>query len=904
MKNKNTRFLLGETRRSFIKKTAGAAAVMAGSELLIPAAHAAKGPVQIVIASGDGFAAEPPVQWAITQLRDNLEAKGVKAEVAALLDNVPDSAVIVLVTDRETKSARSILDDAQLSIPDVPEALGIVAGQLRGHPFLLVTGSDVRGMVYGVLELADRVRHSANPIAELQRDDRIVEQPANRIRSIARLFTSDIEDKSWYYDKSFWKEYLSMLATQRINRFTLTFGLGYNSPKRVLDSYFYFTYPFLLDVPGYNVKAVGLPDAERDRNLETLKFIVEETKRRGMHFQLALWTHAYEFIDSPNVNYTISGLTPGNHVEYCRDALQKLIETVPKIDGITFRSHSESGIPGGSWEFWRVIYDGVKRASEKDGKKRLIDIHSKGIDHDLLDIALETGMPVTVGPKYWAEHQGLPYHQAAIQANEWRKAKPEEPLERQRRFTRYGYADYLREDREFGVMYRIWPGTQRLLLWGDPAMAAGYGRYSQISGSDGVELCEPLSFKGRMGSGVPGTRDAYADASLHPAGGSWEKYRYTYRIWGRMLYNPDTPREVWERYLKSEFGRAARDCEIALGRASRVFLLITTAYTPSCSNNRYWPEMDDNVPIVKDNRFAKVSPLDPALFASAYEYADELLSGERSGKYSPIEVAGWLDDLAKTAKAHLAHARRKIADAKDPAFRRLAIDTEIQAGNASYFAQKLRAAVAFAHYRKSGDRAALNEAIWRYRSARDEWAAFSENAKGVYVDNITFGLSAWLNGHWADQLGSIEKDLADMEAELQKESQPSAKGFSTSWKEAVSRPGFLPLPQQSRPQLRHLPPASLRPGKALNIEIATETGYSLSKVRLHYRHLNQSDAYEIVEMTPRGGRFEATIPGDYTKSPYPLLYFFELHDPIGRAWIYPGLNPDLSNQPYFIVRHA
>ena len=39
-------------------------------------------------------------------------------------------------------------------------------------------------------------------------------------------------------------------------------------------------------------------------------------------------------------------------------------------------------------------------------------------------------------------------------------------------------------------------------------MAAGYSRYSQICGSDGVEWWEPLSFKGRMGSGVPGTRDA------------------------------------------------------------------------------------------------------------------------------------------------------------------------------------------------------------------------------------------------------------------------------------------------------------------------------------------------------------------------------------------------------------
>ena len=49
----------------------------------------------------------------------------------------------------------------------------------------------------------------------------IVEQPANRVRSIARLFTSDVEDKPWYNDREMWPQYLTMLAAQRFNRFHL-----------------------------------------------------------------------------------------------------------------------------------------------------------------------------------------------------------------------------------------------------------------------------------------------------------------------------------------------------------------------------------------------------------------------------------------------------------------------------------------------------------------------------------------------------------------------------------------------------------------------------------------------------------------------------------------------------------
>ena len=52
----------------------------------------------------------------------------------------------------------------------------------------------------------------------------------------------------------------------------------------------------------------------------------------------------------------------------------------------------------------------------------------------------------------------------------------------------------------------------------------------------------------------------------------------------------------------------------------------------------------------------------------------------------------------------------------------------------------------------------------------------------------------------------------------------------------------------------------------------------------------------------QGNRYRQTIPGEYTDSPYPLMYFFELHANNGQAWFSPGLTADLSNQPYFVVR--
>src|SRR5262249_3379424 len=157
----------------------------------------------------------------------------------------------------------------------------------------------------------------------------------------------------------------------------------------------------------FNVRAVPLPADEPQRNLEMLQFISQETARRGIHFQLGLWTHAYKWVDSPNANYVIEGLTPETHGPYCHEALATLLNACAAISGVTLRIHGESGIAEGSYDFWRTVFDGVVQS----GRRVEIDLHAKGIDSKMIDLALATGMPVNVSPKFWAEHMGLGYIQ-------------------------------------------------------------------------------------------------------------------------------------------------------------------------------------------------------------------------------------------------------------------------------------------------------------------------------------------------------------------------------------------------------------------------------------------------------------------------------------------------------------
>jgi len=860
----------------------------------------------------DELANQPPALWAIDELKKSLSDYNISIQDCENVEQLSSGETCVVISGRESETARAIFDASGVSVSDRPEAVGLIPGKLDGQNVLLVSGSDVRGLVYAVLELADQVIHGQDLGAVFSPKTPVVEQAFTPIRSIARLFTSEVEDKSWFYDKSFWTRYLSMLIAQRFNRFSLTLGLGYNFPRRIRDAYFYFPYPFFLAVPGYDVSVPGLSESERDQNLEMLRFISHEAAARGLHFQLALWTHAYEWIDSPEANYIITGLTPENHAAYCRDALQQLLELCPDINGVTFRVHGESGIPEKSYDFWQTVFDGMVRC----GRRVEIDMHAKGLDMEMIETALATGLPVNVSPKYSAEHIGLPYQQAAIRAQE----RP--PRERKsdgfmglsggmRRFLRYSYGDLLTEKRRYGVLYRIWPGTQRLLLWGDPAMAAGYSRYGNFCDCLGVELCEPLSFKGRMGSGLLGGRNGYADTSLRPAGGDWEKYLYTYRLFGRLLYNPGAQPEIWRRYLRKEFGAAAESVEGALDNASRVLPLLTTVHHPSASNNAYWPEIYTNMPIVSEKRahpygdtpspkcFGTVSPLDPEIFSSINGFADELAIGQLSGKYSPLKVAKWLAGFCDTAESYLRQAEAEAPNPNEPSFRRMAIDVMIQIGIGRFFAHKLRAGVAYAIYERTGDWEALNRAVSEYHLARSAWARMAEQAESAYVNDLTFGLSSHLRGHWMDRIAAIDGDIQDMEAELK------AKADEQFDDNEIARRvrDFLAISFEKPTKFHcdHTPPDLFQPGAPVKIEVAVE-GVDNCSIYLHYRHVNQAEEYIVVKMKQRDGCYAATIPGDYTDSPYPLQYFFRFRDAQGRAWMYPCLNATLSNQPYYVVR--
>jgi hypothetical protein len=289
--------------------------------------------------------------------------------------------------------------------------------------------------------------------------------------------------------------------------------------------------------------------------------------------------------------------------------------------------------------------------------------------------------------------------------------------------------------------------------------------------------------------------------------------------------------------------------------------------------------------------------MDPQLFSRINDFAGELLKRERSGKYSPVEYAQWIEDYAEAAAKHLAQAESKSAGKQRPEFRRMAIDVAIQVGIGRFFGAKFRTGILYAIFEQSGDRTALELSLNMYQKARSYWVEFANQARDIYKSDITVGEMDVQHGHWLDRLPAIDEDIAFMAKKLeqtQSSTVPQQDNVGLAIQEAMGRP--------VRPftVCHHIQPERFKAGESLDIELSIEK--TIESVRLNYRHVNHAERYETMEMHLMGKSYRASIPAEYTKSQYPLQYYFELKEGPEKAWLYPGFTEELTNQPYFVVR--
>ncbi|HEY5909682.1 MAG TPA: hypothetical protein VJA21_03660 [Verrucomicrobiae bacterium] len=838
--------------------------------------------VTIVLDAG----ATAPVRYGAAKLKTVLERKGRQVLEGGVARAEAGGAIVMAGSMTGQGEAAKLLAELRLTPLTTPESLRIRRLSREGRTVLLVAGSDERGLMYALLDVADRVDW-AKPGEELFSEVRDVEEtPFAPERALSLYTFNRAYWESRFYDEAYWARYFDVLAQNRFNSVVVIFGYengGFLAP----------CYPYFFDVPGFpEVRMVGITQERQQRNLAALNRLIQMAHDRGLRFTAGIWDHIYrggvqgggipgaDDATKRPVPGLVWGVTGSNLVAYTKAALAEFVRHVPALDAIQFRMHDESGLKNSEQEgFWRDVFQMMKR--EAPGLR--LDLRAKGLPDSVIESAVAAGVPFRITTKYWMEQMGLPFHPTHI--------NKENQFDR-----RHSYADLLRYPQRYRMHWRLWNGgTARVLLWGDPDYARRFAESSRLYEGDGFEVNEPLCTKMEAQPHDATPFSLLADSRRY-YDYEFERYWHFFQVFGRLGYNPATPPAVWQREFERRFGAdAAPFVEQGLHLASRVLPRIVASCYPYSAfpMTRGWAEKQrlGDLPA-----YARAEGSDIQQFANFDEEAQLLLEGGETAKLRPAENSRWFARTAADIQAQVAEAERHIGSRRNKEFDSTITDLNILANLALYHARRIPAAVNHRLFERSKDPAALDEAIGYERSAVDAWRQLVAAAADFYAEDLMMGVrGANLCGHWRDELAALEKGLTALERQ-QRELKPVVGA-----KPAPRYPPDIITNFVRRPVVIHQPVTTAPVGQPLAIVAEVRDPSGVKWVRLRYRSVNQHQDYRTLEMPPTGKKdqYRAVISAGDINPTWDLMYFIEAMNSKGTGKIHPDLNQET---PYVVVR--
>ncbi len=801
----------------------------------------------------------PGARHGLSKTREALARKGVSFEETHLLDEARGQA-LVIVGPPGSRLIRTAAPNASRKLPATPEALLVQHLSWLDRPGIVVCGADDRGLMYALLDLADRIGWAPDPASPLSEVRDAAEAPAvvERALSIYTMHKATFEQR--FFDEAYWNRYLDTLARNRFNTFALLFAYecaGYFAPP----------YPYFLDVDGFpEVHVVGYTPEMQQRSLEALNRLIAMTHAHGLDFTLGIWDHIYRggvqtggVVADPHANlrWRVSGLTQDTLMPYTVAALATLLERVPNLDAIQFRMHNESGLSEQEMgAFWSQVYDVILAHAPH----LRFDARAKEFPDDLIDLARQKGIKIRICTKYWMEQMGLPSHPTHVH--------PQNQHDR-----RHGYADLLRYPKRYPVHWRLWNGgTSRILLWGDPDYVRRFVESTHLYDGEGFEVNEPLATKMAAQD-----HDLAPFELLNPAyrDYTWEfeRYWHFFQLFGRLGYNPATPAEVWEHEFTRRYGAAAEAIARGLHLASRVLPRIVTYNYPYhlFPTTRGWIEKQrmGNLPV-----YAAALPSDTQQFLSISQEARNQLDGGVTAKVRPQRTAAWFDRAADAVLAQAALAERQIGDHRSGEFTSTLTDLRILAYLARYHARRAYAGVQWALFDQSQDVNALDAAIALEGEGLQAWEQLVAAAGDVYTDNLMMGLeSAGMSGHWRDELVALRAGLAELEAQ---------------------REAFRPPAGEEKPWIAHVPVRKAAPGAPIWLWATVSAPIALERVGIRYwsdtAHPSRAAMQPVSGLAPEGLRWRGSIPGSAVRPG--LAYVIEAADKSGAHRTSPARGVD------------
>ena len=621
---------------------------------------------------------------------------------------------------------------------------------------ITVYGGDDRGMIYGALALAEVLENGAG----LDGVEGWKEEAHLSFRGIKfnlpwepyRQSSSLEQHFETVRDLAFWESFLDQMVENRFNAISL-----WNLHP----------YTFMFR-PKHFPEACPWSDGELAEWQHFYREVFRMAKERGLDTYVVSWSIfvSREFAEAHGVgkqnfypHYYVQGDPSELIRRYTRECVTQMLETYPDLDGIGL-SHGEgmAGMTPLERQAWMddVIVAGMLNANRRSRLIHRVPFSSgtssdPGVGRDVEWVtrdAMERLGDSFEGP-IWVE----------MKFN-WSHAHSTPKLVKVHG-GKLGDTYFNPKPGNYKVTWMARNEDFFALRWGVPDFIRSHIATNAAEDYVGGYFIGSDTY-------IPG-KD-YFTALEQPVNWTWafERQWLFYKLWGRLMYDPETPDSVFQAGFVRRYGESARDLLQAYALASSTQLRIASLYESSWDFTLYSEGMlalqGEQTRYISVDRLINQPTMDPD-YVSVSEYVDTTAKG---GSFSAERVTPLMlaDDLDRD-NAEALRLVGSIDTSGNASLRYEVSDVMAWAQLGFHLADKLRGAVALERFRKTGEAADKAEAIACLEAALAHWDELIRITRPIYRDmplthynHNSFDANPDNLFHWALIRDEVAEDVA------------------------------------------------------------------------------------------------------------------------------------------------
>ncbi len=614
-----------------------------------------------------------------------------------------------------------------------PEAFGIEVNPAT----TAVRGGDLAGALYGAYELAEQLVLQKG----LEQISSQTQEPAMAVRAIKfnLPWSAYRESKSMDYhlstcrDLRFWEAFLDMMLANRFNTLLL-----YNLHP----------FPYMIQLEDYP-EASPFPEREMQEWQQFWKSLFAMAKARGVEVFIVNWNIVVSEGFAQAAGVPVYNDTSQVTIDYTRQSVTKLIDTYEDLAGVgvTLADWMRDMSPAEREDWIQATFiEGMRQAGRK--VKFLHRAVLSGSSDEMRRVLEDTAFrkPVLTEVKFnWSHGHSTPElfithasESGAVNTGFWEPA-PE----------------------NYKIQWMIRNEDFFILRWGNADFIRDHIRENTQPYMNGYHI------------GSEGYIPAYEYFTRDVLGRTWqyafERQWLFYKMWGRLLYNSNTPDEVFtldfdQRYGAGKGKKMLEAYELVSKMPLRLasffkstwdYTLYSEGFLSPMLQERYGYN-DGYSPFISIDELIDHQVLDERyLSIKDYVYLLEKEAPVPEGKITPLQLADSLEADAEKALALVAELKPSMSPFS-VAFNQELDDIRIWAYLSRYFGNKLQAGVHLERYRRSAGKSQQQLAVDRLLQCVGDWSILAEIGKRNYQEVPYWDASVF--GFEDDQLNYFSWD--------------------------------------------------------------------------------------------------------------------------------------------------